>query len=111
MVAHKKDLENIHFSTLALTSTIIHMAFIPASKIININNYNNTRERTSSPSKASFRSVSSQFYYEKIVLNNNLSNKEFRELVNNSQLSYKDNSKERNLIRKITDYKFTNIMT
>jgi len=113
MIVSKRNLGNIYFSTSALTSTITYMAHLPATEIINIDNYDNIRRRKSSPSKASSRStlislsVSSQPYYKRIVLNNDLPNKEIVEPVNSSQLFYKDKSKERNTISKATDHKFT----
>jgi len=88
------------------------MAFLLAPEIINIDNYNDVKGRKSSSSKVSFRSilisssVSSQPYYKRIVLNNNLSNEEIVEPVNSSQLSYKDKSKEKNTVSKAADYKF-----
>ena len=57
MVAPKRDLGNIHFSTSAFTFTTTYMAFIPASKVMNIDNYDNIRERTSSSNKASSKST------------------------------------------------------
>ena len=113
IVVPKRELRNIHFSTSAFISTTTYMACIPASDVMNINNYSDVRERTHFTSKASFRSalisssVLSQPYYKKIVLNNDLSNEDFREPVDKFQLSYKDNSKEINLIRKATNYKST----
>jgi len=109
----KRDLENIYFSTLALTSIITHIALLLAPEVINIDNYNDVKGRKSSFSKASFRStlislsVSSQPYYKRIVLNNDLSNEEVVEPVNSSQLSYKDKSKEKNTVSKATNYKST----
>ena len=78
--------------------------------MIDMDNFNNIRGRLHSSSKASSRStsisssISSQSYHEKIVINNNLSNKNLREPINSSQLSYKDNSEERGLVSKATDY-------
>jgi len=109
----KRDLENIYFSTSALTSTITHMALLLPPEVINIDNYNDVKGRKSSSSKASFRStlisssVSSQPYYKRIVLNNDLPNEEVVEPVNSFQLSYKDKSKEKNTVSKATNYKST----
>ena len=110
IVASKRDLENIHFSTLAPIFTTLHIAYIPASEMIDMDNFNNIRGILHSSSKASSRStsisssISSQSYHERIVINNNLSNKNLREPINSSQLSYKDNSEERGLVSKATDY-------
>ena len=89
------------------------MAFLPASEVIDIDNYNDIRERKSFPNKASSRStsislsISSQPYHERMVFNNDLLDKEFVEPVNSFQLSYKDKSEERNTISKVTDYEST----
>jgi len=113
MVAPKRDLGNIHFSTSALTSTMTHMALLPAPEAMDIDNYNDVRGRKSSPSKASSRSalisssVSSQPYHERMVLNNDLPDKEVVKPVNSSQLSYKDKSEERNTVSKATDHEST----
>ena len=85
------------------------MVRIPAYKAININNFNNIRERSNFPSKMSSRSplISSTTlsipYYEKMEINNDLPDKEFTEPVNSSQLLYKDNSREDISVSKVTD--------
>jgi len=85
------------------------MVRIPANKVINIDNYNDIRERTTSSRKASSRSasvtsnVSSIPYYERMEINNNLPDKEFRDLINSSQLSYKGNNEEENPVSEVTD--------
>ena len=81
------------------------MAYILVSKVIDINNLNDIRGRTHSSSKVSSRSTSSQPYYKRIVINNNLIDENSRKPVDRSQLSYKDNNEERNLISKATNYK------
>ena len=85
------------------------MVRIPAYKAININNFNNIRERSNFPSKISSRSplISSTTlsipYYEKMEINNDLPDKEFTEPVNSSQLLYKNNSGEDIPISEATD--------
>jgi len=55
--------------------------------IFTVNNYDNVRKRTISPSKASLRTASislsilSELYHEKMEHFNNLSYKEFREPI------------------------------
>ena len=115
MVVPKRDSGNIHFSTSAITSTMTQMAFIPASEAMDIDsyidNYDNIRGRTSSPSKAGSRSASMSSsillepYCEKMEHYNDLPDEDFRELVNSSQLFYNDNSKEGNQVSKATDQK------
>jgi len=67
--------------------------------IFTINNYNNVRKITISPSKANLRTASislsilSALYHEKIEYFNDLSN-EFRKPVNSFQLSYDNNRRE-----------------
>jgi len=66
--------------------------------IDSINNYNNVRKRTYFLSNVSTRSmsivsqVSSLLYYERMLINNNLPNKEIMEPIDSSQLSYSGNS-------------------
>jgi len=77
--------------------------------INNVDNYDNIRRRSHSLSNISSRSVSvilkssSRPYYKKIVINNNLPDKEFVKPVDSSQLSYNGNGQERNYISMITD--------
>ena len=77
--------------------------------INNVNNYNNVRERSHSLSNTLSRSTyviskaSSILYHKKIVINNNLPNEEFVELINSSQLSYNSNGQERNYISMATN--------
>ena len=59
-----------------------------------VNNFDNARERSPSSSSVTSRSTSVESktsfipYYERIVIQNNFSEEEFRELINYSQLSY-----------------------
>ena len=57
IVVFKRELGNIHFSTLALISTTTHMDLIPASEVMDINNYDNVRGRTCYFSKTYSRST------------------------------------------------------
>jgi len=83
------------------------MARIPANKTMNIDNYNDIRGRTTSSSKTSSRSAlitsnaSSILYHERMEINNNLLDKEFRDPIDSSQPSYKDNNKEKNPVSKV----------
>ena len=84
------------------------MAKIPADVVIDVND-DNIRERLFLPSKVSLRSTSvtsntsSIPYYEKIEINNDLLDKEVRDLVDSSQLSYKDDNEEDNHVRKVAN--------
>ena len=49
-------------------------------------------------------SVSSEPYYKKMEWFNNLTDKEFREFVNSSQLLYNNNGGKGNQISKATNY-------
>ena len=113
IVVPKKDLENIFSSTLAISSTTKQITYLLAPRVMDIdiftiNNYNDVRRITISPSKANLRiasmssSILSELYHEKIEYFNNLSN-EFRKPVNSSQLSYDNNRREENQISKATD--------
>ena len=85
------------------------MARIPADVAMDINNYNDIRERLTSPSKVSSRSAlvtsntSSIPYHKKIEMNNNLPDKELGDLFNRFQLLYKDGNGEGNSVRKAAD--------
>ena len=96
-----KDLGNKQFLSSAFTSSTVQIAFLLSIMVINIDkvgNFNNVRRRSSFSSKVFFRSTSSILYHKRIVINNNLSDEEFKEPIDSSQLSYKDNSQERNCI-------------
>ncbi len=88
------------------------MARTPVSKIMNIDNYDDIRGRSTSPSKTSSRSPSisstTSFipYYKKIEINNNLLDKEFTEPVNSFQLLYNDNNRKDIPISEVTDNSF-----
>ena len=105
MVAPNRDLRNIHFSTLAFSSTALQMDCLPADSAIDINDYKNiknydeSRERTSFLfSKVSSRStfISSKAtsikYHIRMEIQNELPDKEFMESINNPQLLYDNNS-------------------
>ena len=74
------------------------MTITPAYKTMNINNFNNIRRRSTSPSKTSSRSSLISFttlsilYHKKIEINNNLLDEKFTEPVDSSQISYKEDS-------------------
>ena len=74
-----------------------------------VDNFDDVRGRSPSSSKiisgsaSIFSSTSSILYYKRIVINNNLPDEEFKESIDSSQLSYKDNSQERNHISMVTN--------
>ena len=112
MVAPNRDLENIHFLSSAFTTSTAQMHPLPSAMEIdinNVNNYDNIRGRSHSLSNISSRSVfvilkaSSRPYHEKMVINNNLFNKEFVEPVGSFQLSYNSDGQERNCVSIVTD--------
>jgi len=85
------------------------MARTLAYEAIDINNFNNIRERSTSPSKMSSKSpsisstTSSIPYHEKMEINNDLPDEKFTEPVNSFQLSYKNNSREGITVSEMTD--------
>jgi len=87
----------------------LQIARIPANEAIDIDNYNDIRERMTSSSKASLRSASVTFntssipYHKRMKINNNLPNKELRDPIDSFQLSYKGNNKEENLVNETTN--------
>jgi len=112
MVAPNRNLGNIHFLSSAFTTTSTQMNSLLSTLEMNINsinNYDNVRERTHSPSNISTRSTSvvsqasSLLYYERMVINNNLSDKKIVEPINSSQLSSSGDSQGRNCDSVTTD--------
>ena len=90
MVAPNRDLGNKQFLSSAFTFSTIQMASLPSIVVIDVNkvnNFDNVRRRSSSSSKVSFRSisifsnVSSILHYERMTINNNLPDEEFKEPV------------------------------
>ena len=116
MVVLIRDIGNITFSTSAITFKPIYMTSLLVSVAMdindyNVNNYNDVRRWTISCSKANSRIVSissskaSKPYHAKIKQLNNLTNKEFRDPINSSQLSY-SNQREREIqVSRATDHK------
>ena len=111
----KRDLENTFSYTSATSSAtkqITSLLALGAMDInnFNVNNYDNVRERTMFSNKANLRtasmssSVSSEPYYKKMEWFNNLTDKEFREFINSSQLLYNNNRGKGNQISKATNY-------
>ena len=88
------------------------MARILANVIIDINS-NFIKRRSNFSSKVSSRSTSvtsnTSFisYYEKIEINNNLSDKKVVDPLNSFQLLYKDDDKASNSVRKAVDNSLT----
>ena len=106
MVIPIRDLANKHSFTSAFNSTSSQIARTLAYKVINIDNFNNIRGRSTSPSKISpsiSSTTSSILYYKKMEINNNLPDKKFTEPVDSFQLPYKNNSEEDIPISEATD--------
>jgi len=112
MVVPNRDLGNICFvsSTFTISTTYIHP--LPSAIEIDINNVNNFDDvgrRSHSLSNISSRIISlvsrasSRLYHEKIIINNDLPDKEIVESIDRSQLSYSDNGQERNCISMVTN--------
>ena len=78
IVAPIRELVNIHIFTLAFNLIPLQIARLPANMAIDVNNYNDIREKLTFPSKVSLRSTSvtsnasSILYYEKMKINNDL---------------------------------------
>ena len=87
MVALIRDLENEHLFTLAFNLITSQIARTLAYEAIDIDNFNNIRERSASPSKMSSKSpsisstTSSIPYHEKMEINNDLPDEKFTEPV------------------------------
>ena len=92
------------------------MAHFPANSVMDIDkdnivdNYDNVRGRKPSFSNVSFRSssvvskTSTIPYHERMIINNNTPNEEFREPIDSSQLLYNDNSQINDHINKVIDH-------
>jgi len=97
---------NIQFSPSAFISTAPQMERLPASSAMDIDitkkvdNFDNARGRSPSPSNVSSRSASVKSktsfipYHERIVIQNNLLDEELRKPIDCSQLSYDNNCQE-----------------
>jgi len=89
------------------------MARILAYEAMDINNFNNIREKSTSPSKMSSKNLSissttsSIPYHEKMEINNDLPDEKFTEPVDSFQLSYKNNSREGIPVSEVTNNSFT----
>ena len=112
MIVPNRDLGNICFVSSAFTISTTYMHPLPSAIEIDINNVDNFDDvgrRSHSLSNVSSRSVSlvsrasSRLYHEKIMINNNLSDKEIVESIDRSQLSYSDNGQERNCVSIVTN--------
>ena len=112
MIVPNRDLGNKYFLTLAFISFSTQIANLSPDVVIdinNVNNFDNVRERFSSFSKVSFRSISissstsSVLYYERIVTNNDLLDND-KEPIDSFQLSYKDSSQKRDYVSKVADF-------
>ena len=89
MVASNRDLRNVQISTSAFSSTTLQMDHLPASLAIDINNFDNVRERSPSSSKVISRSTfvisKTSFipYHERMKIQNDFL-KELREPIDSS---------------------------
>jgi len=112
MVVPNRDLGNKQFSSSAFTYSTAQMAWLPADSVMDIDDINfsaNVRGRSHSSSRATTRSTllissaSSILYHEKMEINNDLPDDDFKKPVDSSQLSYKDKSQQENCVSKMTD--------
>jgi len=115
MVAPNRDLRNIQISTLAFSSTIFQIDHLSANSAIdinfnkNVNNFDNVRKRSPSPSRVTSRStcvVSKTFsilYYERMKIQNDFLEEELRKPINSSQLSYDNQHQEFHRVNMVID--------
>ena len=112
MVVPNRDLGNKQFSSSAFTYSTAQMAWLPADSVIDVDDIDfsaNFRGRSHSSSRATTRSTllissaSSILYHEKMEINNDLPDDDFKKSVDSSQLSYKDKSQQENCVSKMTD--------
>ena len=106
-----RDLENKQFLSLAFISSTVQINPLPSVMEMDINKVDNCDDIRRSPSsnKVSSRSISisssisSIPYHERIVINNDLTDKEFKKPVDSSQLSYKSDSQGKSCVSMATD--------
>jgi len=107
MVAPNRDIRNRNLHSSAFTNSSAQMVFFPPSVAMDVDkhsvdNYDNVRERKSSPSNVSSRSalvvsgISSIVYHNRMIINNNFPKQEQVEPINNSQLSYSSKCQRNN---------------
>jgi len=105
MVAPNRNLENIHFVSIAFTTSTVHIYPFPSAiemDIDKVNNFDNIRERSQSLSNISSRSAflvsraSSKLYHKRMMINNDLPDEEIVESIDRSQLFYSGNDQGRN---------------
>jgi len=105
MVAPNRDLENIHFVSIAFTTSTVHIYPFPSAiemDIDKVNNFDNVRERSQSLSNILSRSAflvsraSSKLYHKRMMINYDLPDEEIVESIDRSQLFYSGNDQGRN---------------
>jgi len=109
MVAPNRDLRNVQISTSAFSSTTLQMDRLLASLAMDIDNFDNVRERSPSSSRVTSRSnsviskISSIPYHKRMEIQNDFSEEELREPINSSQLSYDDQCQESHCVSMVID--------
>ena len=108
MVVSIREVVNIQFSYSLANTLQLSMTYLPFNM-----DMNNIKERFSLFFKTNSRdpsislNTSSTSYYECMEINNNLPNVDFWEPIDSSQLSYKNNMENKEIVSKIAD---TNII-
>ena len=111
MVAPIRELVNIYFHSLALSSKSFQMVNLPSCMDMNIN-CNIIRKRSTSSSKTNLReslilsNASSAPHYKRMEMNNNLPDEDVQDLIDSSQLFYNRNVEIDEFIRKMTNNHF-----
>ena len=102
MIMPNRDLRNIQISTSAFLFTTLQIDCLLAGSAMdidfnkNVDNFDNIRERSLSPSRVTLRSTfiisktSSIPYHKRMEIQNKFLEEEFKKLINSSQLSYDD---------------------
>ena len=101
MVSSNRDLGNKQFYSSAFTYSTTQMAQLPTGSVMDVDKFDistKIRRRSYSSSKTTtrstliFSSTSSTPYHERMEINNDFPNDNFKELIDSSLLLYKDNS-------------------
>jgi len=107
IIAPNRDIRNINLHSSAFTNSSVQMVFFSPGVVMDINkhsvdNYDDMRERKSSPSNVSSRSalvvsgISSIVYHNRMIINNDLPKQEQVEPIDNFQLLYSSKCQRNN---------------
>jgi len=101
MVASNSELANIHTFTSTFNSKLFQIDRTLANVAMDIDS--DITSSKSSRSTSIVLKASSMPYYKRMEINNDLPDEKFVNSIDSSQLSYKDDNRADNLVRKVTN--------